>query len=355
MTENIITARNRCVVLAMLTVIACSFAGKMTEQKSQRETTPLEARMRAEGIGIDSYVLSEYEGGHRRLDLVGKEVRSLDFLKGKVVDRLSLVATGVTNLNALSGMRLEYLNLFRTPVSDLSPLSGMSLRHLHLSGTRVTDLSPLKGMELESLSIDIDTITNGLHVLKDMQDLYRIGGIPKALCLAQVMPKRDAEDGMDELFDHLEEDTMDRLVAKDPKKFLKSYLKTFENVARYDLRELDSEQRWKFVALCNNLGTGFSRLGNEKDARAYLSVALQFAPKNVIVHRNMGLACFQGALNEDLHHREKLLVTALQHYAFVVKREGVRTPLGKEAAGRIMDIKRMLREGSRKISVSPSQ
>lgn len=163
--------------------------------------------------GVTDFTLEITHG----LSFSSTNINDLSVLKGLPIERLRLFCCrNISNLTALSGMKLESLDLYKTPVSDISPLTGMNLKELNLLGTEVTDISvlkgmplkklylpndvsdisplrgmdyliylcmfsrnvtdvsPLAGMKLEVLNIDIDSVTNGLDVIRDMKSLRKI-------------------------------------------------------------------------------------------------------------------------------------------------------------------------------------
>jgi Leucine-rich repeat (LRR) protein len=173
-------------------------------------------RSRLYKSGVKDFTLEITRG----LAFKSTNINDLSVLKGLPIESLRLFCCcNISNLTALSGMKLKNIDLYKTPVSDISPLKGMNLEELNLLGTEVTDisvlkgmplkklflpngasdiaplkgmpltylcifsrkikdLSPLEGMKLEALDIsDIDSITNGLDVIREMRSLHRINNM----------------------------------------------------------------------------------------------------------------------------------------------------------------------------------
>jgi hypothetical protein len=115
------------------------------------------------------------------LELKGKEVKSLDPIKGMYFGELSLSDTNVISLRELNKMPLSKLWIDNTPVESLRGIENLPLNSLILINTKVTDLSPLKKMNLEELVFDIKDIKAGLSIVKNMKSLKKIGVSPDTL------------------------------------------------------------------------------------------------------------------------------------------------------------------------------
>ena len=138
----------------------------------------------------------------RTLNVGGSGVTDLSPLRGMPLRRLTVGGSGVTDLSPLTGMPLESLICSQSSVTDLSPLQGMPLRELACQSTRVHDLRPLEGMPLEKLNVYDARVTDltplkgmrlrsihfhsrhargivkGIEVLRSMESLGEIGGVP---------------------------------------------------------------------------------------------------------------------------------------------------------------------------------
>jgi hypothetical protein len=67
-------------------------------------------------------------------------------------------------------------------VRDLTALHGMPLKRLNIQGCTVRDLTPLEGINLEEIQFQPTRITEGLEVLRRMENL-------KVICF-QTAPKK---------------------------------------------------------------------------------------------------------------------------------------------------------------------
>ena len=139
------------------------------------------------GMPLEKLVLSETEASDlsplegmplTELNLCGADVSSLEPLRGMPIETLDIDGNKQTaNLSALAGMPLLYLKMQDIPVTDLSPLRNSPLKSLVMTGAAVKDLSPLADLSLENIQFTTESITNGLHALRDMQSLKSINGV----------------------------------------------------------------------------------------------------------------------------------------------------------------------------------
>ncbi|MBA4388871.1 MAG: hypothetical protein C0404_12885 [Verrucomicrobia bacterium] len=149
-----------------------------------------EVRVRLEKAGIDYHLSTNGPSGYW-LRVKGSNLTDLAIIKGLPYDTLIIDNAPVSDLSPISDLKLSRLDLDTASVSNLSPVRGMSLTRLDLGTSRVQDLSPLKGMPIRWLRLDssvrdlsplqgmplrqlyfyIDSITNGLEVLKSIPTL----------------------------------------------------------------------------------------------------------------------------------------------------------------------------------------
>lgn len=145
-----------------------------------RDLTPL-AGMNLTSLDLSGTAVTDLSGIETlpltELSAFGTGVHDLTPLRELSLRKLGLSNCGaLKDLSPLRGMKLAVLDLNRcTQIEDLSPLRKMTLTELYLQRTKVRDLTPLEGMQLAKISFSVQTITNGMEVLRAMKSLTTIG------------------------------------------------------------------------------------------------------------------------------------------------------------------------------------
>jgi hypothetical protein len=114
----------------------------------------------------------------KTLHLEGQKIRNLEPLKKTKVQELFLRGTYIADFSPLRGLPLKKLTSNGGWFKDASVLEGMPLQELNISYTGITDLTPLRRCPLVHIECDQDDILNGWDVLRSINTLESINGVP---------------------------------------------------------------------------------------------------------------------------------------------------------------------------------
>ncbi len=133
----------------------------------EAQTIPPEMRQKLWRLCAENFSSSAFRCNGKNLD-------SLEFLRGLEFSLIDCSENNISSLTPLSGMGLRQLDLADNPVSDISALTGMSLEYLELHNTPVSDISVLAGMPLRALSLSGCPNLQDLSALKSLPALERL-------------------------------------------------------------------------------------------------------------------------------------------------------------------------------------